>query len=145
MSSYDRKRFLAVKNLGGKCACCGESCELILQIDHKNGDSQIDRRGKKSVYFIVSQLSEGRDLDRFQLLCANCHRIKTTLSMRYGHNLPLDKLIKARRDLIEKGAEFTRLTLPETQYKKTELERNLEIGLGLSSKETKLLLKLLRD
>ena len=67
-----KKKAICVEYLGGKCVKCGTTERL--EFDH------IKREGKK--YEIGSKLSSNFDilkeeLDKCQLLCYDCHKIKT--------------------------------------------------------------------
>ena len=61
---------------GGKCVCCGESHLPYLDIDHKNGGGNAERksRGGGGYYTFLRRTPIREDL---QLLCANCHVAKT--------------------------------------------------------------------
>lgn len=65
----ERKRRELIQLLGGKCTNCGEVDWVILEFDHIE-----PIRGRRE----YSLLEEVRKYpERFQLLCANCHRKKT--------------------------------------------------------------------
>lgn len=75
---YYRRRERALKDLvfaaygGYKCACCGETEKLFLQIDHVNNDGADHRRERKGkglyTWLKCRNFPEG-----FQVLCANCN------------------------------------------------------------------------
>ena len=80
----DRRRKEArsyiVNSLGAKCRRCGITDIRILQIHHKNGGGNQERRkydkdGKTNDYRYLKQL--GGKLDIIELLCANCHIIES--------------------------------------------------------------------
>lgn len=56
---------------------CGFSDERVLEIDHVNGDGYLDKtRSTHGIYMnVIRDIQNGTR--RFQLLCANCHKIKT--------------------------------------------------------------------
>ncbi len=72
---YEHKRY-ALERLGGCCTRCGISDDRVLDFDH---------RYPKEKRYCVSALFMKRDpqpmldqeLELCQLLCANCHRIKS--------------------------------------------------------------------
>ncbi len=70
----------AYEKLGNVCVRCGFSDERALQIDHINGDGNMNNgrpgKGKRvtSVQIYKAILREGET--RFQILCANCNWIK---------------------------------------------------------------------
>jgi hypothetical protein len=71
---YRQLRLQAIAELGGHCIECGNDDPRVLHIDHVNGDGKIlDGRNRAGI-------TAGR-IRRFpgvyQLLCANCHSIKT--------------------------------------------------------------------
>jgi hypothetical protein len=59
--------------LGGRCACCGVSEYVFLDIDHINDDGAEDRRRAKGVATWRLALVEPQ---RFQVLCRNCNWAK---------------------------------------------------------------------
>ena len=69
-----RKAILAAySNSSPRCACCGETREEFLTIDHVNGDGAKQRReGKRGIAFylwlVKSDFPEG-----FRVLCMNCN------------------------------------------------------------------------
>lgn len=94
-ASRDRRRRAeqraqAILILGGRCAWCGLSNPMCLEIDHirpvnrrTNGVEQ--HRSDRLVASVVSGNTEG-----LQLLCSNCHTIKTRLNNEYGIIIPAD-------------------------------------------------------
>lgn len=72
-----RKRAEIIASLGSVCVKCGYSDVRALQIDHVNCDGYLDRhRSGGSYYSYLLKQIQIRP-DDFQLLCANCHVIKT--------------------------------------------------------------------
>ena len=78
VNSRKRIRFEVLKAYGNKCACCGESEEAFLAVDHVNGDGCKHRReigiiGGAEFYFWLKKRNwpEG-----FQILCYNCNWAK---------------------------------------------------------------------
>ena len=71
-------RSRAIEVLGGKCACCGESRETMLEIDHVNNDGAAHRsEAKGGVYRTYREMAaSGVRNPRFQVLCANCNASK---------------------------------------------------------------------
>lgn len=70
--------------LGGKCAWCGISDARVLQIDHIADDGNQHRAELQGLFNSKNySLAIWRDVvkrgvtDRYQLLCKNCHTIKT--------------------------------------------------------------------
>jgi hypothetical protein len=72
-----RVRLEAIKRLGGKCALCGHSQIHALEIDHIVPLRRARRRGFDKSSRIELDLSRGFRLTEFQLLCANCHAVRT--------------------------------------------------------------------
>lgn len=79
----ERVRYLALREeifqqYGAKCACCGESEPLFLELDHVNNDGQEERQGKgrgsRNIYALVKK--GGFCKERYQLLCSNCNQGK---------------------------------------------------------------------
>lgn len=68
----------ALTSLGGKCSICGNDDLRVLQIDHVNNDGNKERRLSRTIIFrkIINMTSFEARL-KYQLLCANCHAIKT--------------------------------------------------------------------
>jgi len=69
------KRLAVIREFGGRCCKCGFNDWRALQFDHREGgggaDRQFHRHNTLGYYEYVR-----RNLDRFQLLCANCNWIK---------------------------------------------------------------------
>ena len=62
-----------LKGYGNKCACCGESEPLFLEIDHVNNDGFKDSRRIIQIY---SWIRRNNYPASFQILCCNCNRGK---------------------------------------------------------------------
>lgn len=69
---------------GNKCACCGETEEVFLSMDHKNNDGAAHRKavfnGPNSVFrggtHIYMWIKRNKYPDSFQILCHNCNHGK---------------------------------------------------------------------
>jgi len=72
------KRGVLIQSLGARCVRCGYNEDLrALQLDHIIGDGKEDRNriGSKIARYYVHHLEEAAKI--LQVLCANCHAIKT--------------------------------------------------------------------
>lgn len=59
---------------GNKCACCGESNQKFLSIDHVNNDGHKERKGKGgSSDRIIRNIIKTNFPDTYQILCFNCN------------------------------------------------------------------------
>lgn len=78
-------RFEMLAAYGNQCACCGESHEAFLTIDHIYNDGAQHRRelGRGGVGLYAFLKREGFPKDRFALLCMNCNFAK-----RFGKVCP---------------------------------------------------------
>lgn len=65
----------AIAKLGGHCVRCGIGDVRVLELDHINGGGHSERLYTDRVSFYAA-VARGDRTD-IQLLCANCHRIKT--------------------------------------------------------------------
>lgn len=77
---YAKLRSAAVEALGGDvCNYCGLDDARVLQIDHVNDDGYLERRelDQREIYRKIVQEPE-----RYQMLCANCHVLKTLHGVR---------------------------------------------------------------
>ena len=68
-----------IKAYGGKCACCGETTQEFLTIDHINNDGAIIRKNTKQgtgckIYRWL--IKNNYPKDNYQLLCFNCNMAK---------------------------------------------------------------------
>ena len=75
-----RKQYAQIKleifaALGNKCIECGNEDLRVLQVDHVDGGGHAHRKASGSS--IKYWMSVMKDLSPYQLLCANCHAIKT--------------------------------------------------------------------
>jgi hypothetical protein len=72
-----RTKLKVIQLLGGKCARCGVSDPRVLQVHHRNGGGNVERRekgDKASGYKFYSAIIHGeRPIDDLELLCANCN------------------------------------------------------------------------
>lgn len=68
-----RRRF--IEKYGGKCACCGETNEGFLSLDHVNSDGHIERKRNTRSYnqALLSILENLPPDPRYQILCYNCN------------------------------------------------------------------------
>lgn len=67
-------RAAMIAEYGGCCACCGETVQQFLQLDHIQNDGHLDRKAHKTSAKLIAHLKKsGWPKDRYQLLCANCN------------------------------------------------------------------------
>jgi len=59
---------------GSKCACCGETEVLFLEIDHVNNDGAKDRKVQERTFYL--QIIRNNFPPIYQLLCCNCNKGK---------------------------------------------------------------------
>ena len=66
-----------IMNMGGKCACCGESNPKFLTLDHINNDGHKDiypsGSRRRSLQIIRELRRMGWPKDVYQILCFNCN------------------------------------------------------------------------
>ena len=76
--TYARLRGLILDTYGNKCACCGETEPLFLELDHINNDGAKHRRiiGSSAKQLYAEVKRQGFPQDTYQLLCANCNQGK---------------------------------------------------------------------
>jgi hypothetical protein len=96
--SYDTLRQKAIDRLGGVCCKCGETNSLVFEVDHINNDGKHDQR---TSFQILKDIANGITIEMFQLLCANCHRLKHILAKRAG--LPSSSIHIARAWAVPRG------------------------------------------
>ena len=72
-----------ITTLGAKCVKCNCNDVRVLQIDHINGGGMAERRkfGDYRMALLYYLKSPELAKEKLQLLCANCHVLKTG-----GHN-----------------------------------------------------------
>ena len=91
--SYARLRAMILEAYGKKCACCGETEPLFLELDHRDNDGAQHRRligfGSKQIYVEVKR--QGFPKDKYQLLCANCNQGKKRNGGICPHKLKKDQ------------------------------------------------------
>ncbi|GAF81826.1 unnamed protein product [marine sediment metagenome] len=76
-NKYIKERKIVLKLFGGKCVLCGNSDERVLEIDHIK---PLIRKNSKELcgsLLIHAIIFRKVDVKNLQLLCSNCHRIKT--------------------------------------------------------------------
>jgi 5-methylcytosine-specific restriction endonuclease McrA len=74
-----QQRLDAIRSLGGACVHCGITDERVLQIDHIVPIGDRKNRPKS----VAAEMAKAKDLSNYQLLCANCHVIKTRENGEY--------------------------------------------------------------
>lgn len=75
-AKYKARQQAIIAALGGKCIECGISDLRVLEIDHI--DPAIKQRPKHRQYPLnVRVVLWEKEMGNLQVLCANCHRIKT--------------------------------------------------------------------
>lgn len=84
-----KQKRLALEKLGNKCASCGETRTGVLQFDHikpirrKKIDGRTER-GPSSTQTARSIVTSDQPEKTWQILCANCHQIKTNIERAHG-------------------------------------------------------------
>ena len=64
-----------IQKMGGKCIVCGYDDNRALQVDHINGGGGKERKVYGWKYWKF--LNKLTDMKEYQLLCSNCHSIKS--------------------------------------------------------------------
>jgi len=72
----NKLRIQVLSKLGNKCCKCGFDDPRALQVDHINGGGVKHRKEVVSAYLILGWLKRNNYPKGFQILCANCKRIK---------------------------------------------------------------------
>lgn len=67
-------RFSIFEAIGAFCAHCGFSDKRALQIDHINGGGNVERKKFSNAWGFRKHVMA--NLDKYQILCANCNWIK---------------------------------------------------------------------
>lgn len=74
--NYDKKKDALYSLLGGKCVSCGNTDRRVLEIDHIDNTKKL--RPAHGMYSTPIRLKLwSQETGNLQILCANCHRIKT--------------------------------------------------------------------
>ena len=75
INSYRKAKEFVIQMYGGSCRVCSETRIGCLELDHVNNDGYIHRKemGDKIPY---AWIKRNGYCDKFQLLCASCHRLK---------------------------------------------------------------------
>ena len=71
---WQKYRLAALAALGTVCVRCGCADSRVLEIDHVDGHGGHERKARSKVSILRRVAA---DPTGYQLLCANCHRIKT--------------------------------------------------------------------
>lgn len=92
----------AFKVLGNKCAWCEEATQILLEVDHiqNNGKAHRTEDGYSS---IEKWILDNPDIanEKVQLLCANCHRIKSFFPEYWDEWKKIARArYKANRDIL---------------------------------------------
>lgn len=68
-----RLRLKVIAGYGGACACCGESTEQFLTIDHIGNNGHAERVPGHNTSLYRKLVKDGFPKDRYRLLCYNCN------------------------------------------------------------------------
>lgn len=68
----------AITAYGGVCVCCGEDYYPYLELDHTNGGGKKERQEIGAATTFYRYLKRNNWPTHMQVLCANCHRAKTS-------------------------------------------------------------------
>lgn len=94
----NKLRLKVIKLLGDECKMCKENDLRVLEIDHVFGDGCLERKkfSNKVIYILIIKafelnLVEALEIvhNRYQVLCANCHKIKTYDNNEISDNFDL--------------------------------------------------------
>lgn len=66
-------RLEVLEALGGKCACCGETRQEFLCVDHIRGGGNKHRKQVEGEYFFRVVRREGCPKSKYRVLCYNCN------------------------------------------------------------------------
>lgn len=72
---FSEMRAKALEVHGSRCAHCGHDDIRVLEFDHINGGGNQERKRRDRIA-LMTDIATGKRTD-FQLLCANCHVLKT--------------------------------------------------------------------
>ena len=78
-----RQRAEVIYRLGGRCNQCGITDIRVLEVHHVNHDGYKEREKHRGESAGKQLTSVRRTPEHFELLCSNCHKIKT-LEFIYG-------------------------------------------------------------
>lgn len=70
-----KRRQALINDLGGSCACCGETTYEFLEIDHIYNNGGEHRKELNRPALNTSDLR--KHMDELQVLCGNCHNSKS--------------------------------------------------------------------
>lgn len=79
-TSYRELRRAALEELGAACQQCGFDDHRALHIDHVEGDG-LQRDGRNRAGVTAARIRNNPGV--YQILCANCHAIKTAENREY--------------------------------------------------------------
>lgn len=75
---YRNIKIAVIELLGGRCVECGNTDVRVLQLDHVNDDGYLDRpKFGAGVVLARAILSGKRSVEGLQILCGNCHHLKS--------------------------------------------------------------------
>jgi len=72
-----KRRLFVINKMGGKCAMCKCDNPVVLQIDHIKPQLAKKGNGWSGSNLVNAIYRKKKSTKGLQLLCANCHRIKT--------------------------------------------------------------------
>lgn len=90
-----RCKEIGVQRLGGKCIHCGENRVYLLDFHHRNPEEKESTLSDYSKGYNVDKFFE--EVEKCDLLCANCHREFHYLNNREG--LTYEDYLKDKKDV----------------------------------------------
>lgn len=98
-----KNRLAAISALGGACVRCGISDDRVLEFDHitplRRRSSGVKSKSQESE---IRKIARGQVVDGVQLLCANCHRIKTREGGEFNTRQPKQNMAAAL-DMLQRS------------------------------------------
>jgi len=70
-----QRKFMAVGYKGGKCQKCGYCrCVQALEFHHRDPSEKAESNAPRAIDFLLTWDKLTAELDKCDMLCANCHR-----------------------------------------------------------------------
>lgn len=107
----NRLKALVYEAYGNACACCGETEEVFLGVDHIAGDGAEHRKTVKpgvALYRVIR--NENFPKDKYQLLCRNCNWSKGPgKNGKCIHQVKMESMLKSTYDEMIAQSEASAL------------------------------------
>lgn len=92
------QRYVIEYLLEHPCECCGETNPVVLEFDHIDSNTKSFNIGELTSRVVAKDLGKLKaEMEKCNVLCANCHRLKTSKSLNHRRYVVYQQILKERK------------------------------------------------